>query len=40
MNSRGTTSSTILMLDKQLSQLQKENKELRDKLDTAYKMQH
>lgn len=37
---RGTTSSTILMLDKQLQHFQKENKELKERLDTAYKMQH
>jgi len=28
------------MLDKQLGQLQKENQELKDRLETAYKMQH
>ncbi len=28
------------MLDKQVSQLQRENKELKDKLETSYRMQH
>mmetsp|Transcript_27507 Transcript_27507/g.20664 ORF Transcript_27507/g.20664 Transcript_27507/m.20664 type:complete len:81 (+) Transcript_27507:232-474(+) len=37
---QGTTSSTILLLDKQLNQLKKENRELKDRLDIAYKMQH
>ena len=36
----GQTSSTILLLDKQLSQLQKENTDLKERLETSYKMQH
>ncbi|CDW77135.1 UNKNOWN [Stylonychia lemnae] len=36
----GQTSSTILMLDKQLTQLQKENQELKDKLEISYQNQH